>query len=183
MATTFIGETYLRETIPFNGNVDMNDLTPHIIVAQEMYIQPLLGTNFYNYMISKYSGQTLTTNEEVLMGYIKPVLAFKVGSLSLSFLTYSIKNKGPQTQSGDNSASVDRGVLSYLLNEMDNRFEFYSQRLVNYLDDNSSLFPGYTTNNTTDFTPDKTVYSGPFVFDDVDSRQCFFNRFGYWPNI
>ena len=183
MSTIFIGEQYLRDTIPFNGNVDMSDLTPHMLVAQEMYIQPVLGTNFYNYMVSKYSGQTLTANEETLMSYIKPTLAFKVGALALSFLQYSVKNKGPQTQSGDFSTSTDKSILSYLVNEMNNRYEWYNQRLVNYLCDNSSLYPGYTSNNSDDLSPSKTTYSSPFVLNTYNSNRDFFLRYGYWPNL
>ena len=168
MATTnidFISETYIRENTVLNQNLDIKDIVNNINVAQDMYIQPILGTNFYNELLTKYSNQTLTADETDLVLHIKPGLAYRASEMSLPFIQYQIKNKGPQTQSGDNSDSVDTGVLGYLRNELSNRAEFYEQRLVNYLCDNKDLFDGYINNNDEDIKPtDEGNYDGGFAF-------------------
>lgn len=168
MATTnidFVSETYIRENTVLNQNLDINDVVNNINVAQDMFIQPVLGTNFYNELLTKYNNQTLNSDETTLVLHIKPGLAYRASEMALPFIQYQIKNKGPQSQSGDNSDSVETSVLSYLRNELANRAEFYEQRLVNYLCDNSSLFPGYISGNDTDIKPtDEGNYDGGFAF-------------------
>ncbi len=161
----FISETYIKENTPLSQNIDVKDILPHIQPAQDLHIQDILGSNFYNYLWTAYSGQTLTANEETLVTKIKPALAYRAAEMALPFIQYQVKNKGIQTQFGDNSVGVGMSELSYLRNELKNRAEFYSVRVVEYLKENSSLFSGYTTNNTTDIDPDKSSpYNCGIVF-------------------
>ena len=159
MAITFVSETYIRENTVFNQNLDIKDIVNNIDPASDMHIQPILGMNFYNELLLSYSGQTLTANEIILVGHIKPALSYRAAEMSLPFIQFQIKNKGPQTQSGDFSAPVDTSVLNYLRNELENRAEFYETRLVNYLCEFGTLFDGYINNNTTDISPsDESPY-------------------------
>ena len=156
MATVlFIGEEYIRENTVFNLNVDTKDIQQSAGVAQDMHIQPILGTTFYNELEAAYSAQTLTADETALMEYIKPALAYQACQMTLPFLAYSIKNKGPQVQFGDNSSNSDATAFHFLRKEIQNRAEFYTQRLIAYLCDNANLFPSYSSseNNSTDMVP------------------------------
>lgn len=182
----FISETYIRENTVFNQNLDIKDIVQNIDPAQDMYIQPILGTNFYNYLLDSYSAQTLTTDETTLVMHIKPALAYRAAEMALPFIQYQIKNKGPQSQFGDNSAGVDQTVLSYLRNELKNRAEFYETRLKNYLCQNSNLFSGYTssTNTNVDMRPNINASgydSGFATYPTYYNRNCngfngFFNN-------
>jgi hypothetical protein len=179
--TYFISETYLRENTPFNQNLDINDIVNNIDPASDMHIQPILGKNFYDSLLLSYSAQTLTANETTLVMHIKPALAYRAAELSLPFIQYQIKNKGPQTQSGDNSAAIDLTTLRYLTNELKNRAEFYEQRLINYLCDNSASFPAYTTNNSTDISPSTaSPYDSGFALYGNLSDRDFFKKYGYY---
>jgi len=153
----FITESYIKDNTPLSQNLDIKDIRPNIDPAQDMFIQPILGTNFYNYLLGVYSAQTLTADETTLVMHIKPTLAYRAAEMSLPFIQCQIKNKGPQNQFGDNSNNVDQTVLSYLRNELKNRTEFYETRLKKYLCDNANLFPEYTTNNNVDVLPEKGV--------------------------
>ena len=155
MNILFISETYIRENTPLNQNLDIKDIVNNIPSAQDMYIQPILGSNFYDYLLGVYSAQTLTSDEQTLVMLIKPALAYRSAEMSLPFVQYQIKNKGPQSQFGDNSNQVEMTQLSYLRNELKNRAEFYDTRLKKYLCDNGSKFPQYTTNNNVDILPEK----------------------------
>ena len=182
MATTtidFVSESYLRENTVFNQNLDIKDIVQNIGPAQDMHIQPVLGTNFYNDLLNSYSAQTLTANEIILVGHIKPALAYRAAEMALPFIQYQIKNKGPQTQNGDNSNSVDNTVLSYLRNELQNRAEFYETRLTKYLNANSSLFSGYTNDNNDDITPDGSTNTYDSGFATYGKTECFFRKYGY----
>lgn len=181
MPTYFITESYLRSNTPLNQNLDINDIVNNIDPAQDMYIQPILGQNFYNALLVSYSAQTLTADETTLVMHIKPALAYRAAEMSLPFIQYQIKNKGPQVQSGDFSSPVDQTQLNYLRNELKNRAEFYEQRLINYLCDNSSLFPAYTTNNSTDISPSSaSAYDSGFALYGQLSDRDFFKKYGYY---
>jgi hypothetical protein len=177
--TSFIGEAYIRENTVFNQNLDIKDIVQNIDPAADMHIQPILGTNFYNTLLLAYSAQTLTANETTLVMHIKPALAYRAAEMSLPFIQYQIKNKGPQTQSGDNSTNVDQTVLHYLRNELKNRAEFYETRLTKYLNANTSLFSGYTSNNNDDITPDGSTNTYDSGFATYGKSECFFKKYGY----
>lgn len=156
MRQYFTSEQYLRDNLPISRNLDSKDLMPNVQIAEEMIIQNILGSEFYEYLYDKFTGQTLNANEVILVqDYIKPPQAYRALALALPFLYSSIKNKGPQTQSEDFSNSVDLTSLKFLINETKNRAEFYENRLQMYLCKNSGLFPQYTQNNDGVILPDK----------------------------
>ena len=55
----FITETYLKVNTPITANVDVTDVTPYIATQAALRVQPILGTTFYNYMLTQYNAQTL----------------------------------------------------------------------------------------------------------------------------
>ena len=151
--TLFVSEQYIKENTPLSDNISAKDIVNNIEVAQDMHTQSILGTNFYYEIMTKYKDQTLDANEVILVGHIKPSVAYRAATMALPFISYQIKNKGTQTQTGDFSSNADDSVISYLKNELENRAEFYEKRLLVYLCESGSLFPGYTTNNSTDMNP------------------------------
>jgi len=63
----FITENYLKTQTPITANVDVTDVTPYIKTQSDMRVQPILGTYFYNYMLTGYNAQTLNNDEETLV--------------------------------------------------------------------------------------------------------------------
>jgi hypothetical protein len=170
MSVYFISINYIKLNSPVSQNVDANDLRPHIKPASDMYIQPVLGTNFYDYLVSGYTAQVLSANETTLVEYIQPVVMYYTCVLAMPFLNYQVKNKGSQFQNSDFSTSSENGdkkATSFIMNELENKAQFYLKRLENYLDDNASLFTQYTTNNNDDITPsDVTPYRCGITYYD-----------------
>jgi len=166
MAATilFISDSYLKAFTPIGPLVDWVESEPNVILAQDSFIADILGTNFYNYMQGVYSAQTMSVDESTLMTYIKPALAYRVADQMAPFINYQFKNKGIMSQSGDYAQSVDLDAMKYVRNELSNRADFYAKRLSNYLCDNRTLFPQYTTNNNTDMSPHKGGYDSDLAF-------------------
>ena len=170
MAIYFISEQYLKANTAISALVDPADIAPQIPAAQDMWTQDILGSNFYNYLWNAYSAQTLTTNEITLVEKIKPALAWRCAEMTVPFLNYKISNKGMQTQNGDFSNSVTLEELRYLRHELKNNAEFYEERLIKYLCDNGNLYPQYSTNNSTDLSPNnQTTYDCDLAFP---STRC-----------
>jgi len=183
MAILFVTETYIRENTVFNQNLDIKDIVQNIDPAQDMHVQPILGSTYYEYLLNAYSAQTLTADETTLVMHIKPMLAYRAAEMALPFIAYQIKNKGPQTQFGENSAAVDQTVISYLRNELKNRAEFYETRLRRYLCLNANLFTGYVNQSLSeDMVPDKSIegYDSGFAQYPgyrTNNNNCGFNGF------
>jgi hypothetical protein len=119
---------------------------------------------------------TLTADEEILVNLIKPGLAYRAAEMSLPFVQYQTKNKGPQTQFGDNSAAVDIPVLSYLRKELRNRAEAYESRLKTYICANFALYSGLTNSNIGDVKTN--LNEGGFDSDFATYPGCTIRRCG-----
>ena len=151
----FITETYLKTNTPITANVDVTDVTPYIKTQADLRVQPILGSVFYNYLLSEYNAQTLNPEEETLVGFIQPVVAWRSAEDAIFGLTYQLKNKGLQTQFGDNSGSVSRAEVAFGMEHYAQKASFFEQRLIRYLLANKNLFPLFISheNRDTDLRP------------------------------
>ena len=155
-----VSETKLKAFTDINENVSVDILLPNIQIAQDIGCQTLLGTKFYNSLRTKIQGQTLNPEETILLEeYIQPYLLHRAYYEALPSIYMRIMNKGivvGQTEEG-NAASV--GEMRYLRNIQQNRYEFYSQRLMDYIKANQGYFPDYYTYTTNDgMKPSKENY-------------------------
>ena len=99
----FITEDYLKSNTPITQNVDAKDIVPFIAPASEMFVQPILGTYFYNHMLDGYNAQSLNADEFALYKLLQPIVAWRAAADAVYALTYQLKNKGLATQDGENS--------------------------------------------------------------------------------
>jgi len=156
MSIFFITEAYIKLKTPITQNVDVNEITPFIATVSDMRIQPILGTYFYNDILTKYNAQTLTADEETLVAKIQPCIAWYSAADAVFALTYQLKNKGLQKQSGEYSESVSREEVGDGIEYYQSKANFYEQRLRIYLKENKDLFAEFTStsNNDSDMKPD-----------------------------
>jgi len=171
--TFFISENYLKTKTVFNKNIDASDIVPNISAAQDMFIENILGKNFCDYLLNKYDNQSLSPDEISLVENIKPALAYRAAELTLPFVQWQIKNKGPQSMNGENTQSIDIQSFNYLRNEIRNRAEFYETKLIKFLNENKNKFAKYTNNNNYLIPPsdEKNAFdSGLATYDD----ECYF---------
>ena len=151
----FITETYLKVNTPMTANVDVTDVTPYIATQAALRVQPILGTTFYNYLLTQYNNTALNPDEINLVEFIQPVIAWRSAEDAIFGLTYQLKNKGLQTQNGDYSASVSRNEVAFGMEHYAQKASFFEQRLIRWLLTNKNLFPLFisTTNMDTDLRP------------------------------
>jgi hypothetical protein len=158
----FVTENYLKLQTPITANVDVTDVTPFIKTQSDMRVQPILGTYFYKYMLTGYNAQTLNNDEETLVTYIQPVVAWRSAEDAVFGLSYQLKNKGLQMQNGDYSTSVTQSEVAFAQDHYAQKASFYETRLFNYLKENKDLFPEFTSelNKDSDIKPTKTKDNG-----------------------
>jgi len=151
----FITENYLKTNTPITANVDVTDVTPYIATQAQLRVMPILGTTFFNYMLQVYNNQTATNDEETLIKFIQPIIAWRSAEDAVFGLTYQLKNKGLQTQNGDFSSSVSQREVAFGMEHYAQKAAFFEERLIKYLIKNKSLYPEFISleNRDTDLRP------------------------------
>lgn len=163
MSTTtglFISAKRLKDQTPLTGSVDDKLLVPMIKLAQDKHILTALGTDLYNELLDliilNYSMSTdqLTLVQE----YIQPCLVQYSFAESLPTLRVRFVNHATTIMSSEQSTAASYEDLKPIINAAINNAQFYRQRLIDYLCDNSTLFPKYSTNTGADISPESRNY-------------------------
>ena len=125
-----------------------------------MNILPVLGTDLYEKLKSDIQGGSLTGAYKTLVEtYIQPALVqFAFSTLApylrLRFSNNSVVVMGATEQSS--SASYDD--IKPLMDVATDAAEFYRQRLIDYIRNNQSSFPEFSTNSGADLDPTTNNY-------------------------
>ena len=172
MAVLFISENKLKKSTTINGNVDVELLRPYMKVAQDIHIHPKLGTDLYNKLQSDITGSSLTGNYQTLVeDYIQDALVHWTLYECIPFLGYKIMNKNIVRKTSEQSENAGLDELNYLRVVVRNTAEWYTERLIDYVRHNTSLFPEYNTNTNEDISPTKQNYYSGMNLDTVPKRR------------
>ena len=167
----FIDDQYLKTYTPMGKSIDVNLIYPFVQESQDIYTQDLLGTPLYNYLEYKlYIGTTFSTpyftQQEVnLINICSKALAYWTVYLALPHLAIQIRNLGVARATSDNTALSSISELKYIREEMQNLAEFWNQRVVNYICDNSIYFPLYGAASD-DMYPQTWQYDSDIYIED-----------------
>jgi hypothetical protein len=157
--TLFISTDRLKRDSALGGSVDDNLLLPYILMAQDRYILPILGTDLTNKLISDIQGSSLTGNYlTLLQTYIQPALVQFAFATVLPFLRLRMVNNSVVTMSSEQGSSVAHEDLKPLINASMDQGEFYRERLIDFIQNNTSSFPEYSSNTGSDLTPTTQNY-------------------------
>lgn len=149
MATLFYSPTQIKEDTTLSSNVDERYLTETILYCQDVYIQKLLGTTYFNELKGYIDAGTMAGAHKTLMDdYIRPCLKYYTLAEVLYVVSFPITNKGVVRRDGDHSTNADKGHVDLLKNEHINRAEWYAQRLIDYLCENDTNYPNYRNPGT-----------------------------------
>jgi hypothetical protein len=157
--TLFISTNRLKKDSALGGSVDDDLLLPYILMAQERYILPVLGTDLYNKLISDIQGSSLTGNYlTLLQNYIQATLVQFSFATCLPFLRLRMSNNSVVTMNTENGSSVSHNDLKPLINASIDHGEFLRERLIEYISNNTSSFPEYSSNTGADLSPTTANY-------------------------
>ena len=163
-AVIFISEQRLKSTTAIHGNVDPQDLLPAVVTAQDIYVQSLLGTTFYNGLKTRIVAGTETPEEETLLNdYIAPMIANYAMYVAFPTLAYKIFNKSISQPTSEEANPATLEEIKYVRDGVLNTAEFYRERAREFLCNNNEDFPEYQNPDSDDgMVPDKhpDYYSG-----------------------
>lgn len=159
----FLTENKLKDYTITLGNVDFLLINPIIKTNAEMWIQPSLGTYFYNHLLNAYNNQTLNSDELIIMDMIQSALGWRVTVDLVISTSAQLSNKGVQEQNGLNSNIASSSKIGMLTNHYRSKAEYFENQLRHYLYNNKNLFPQYCDKLNNDCTvfyrPSKKQYN------------------------
>jgi hypothetical protein len=162
-----------KEDVPkrtfLNGNVDIDQWIQYVELAQEIHIQNVLGTDLLAQCKSLITAGTLgdagnEAYETLVETWTKPALVWWTMVEYLPFANYQLSNKGIYKHTSENADGVDKSEVDALTEKARDTAQYYTERLVRYLCNNSESFTEYTSNSDEDISPDKDVnFSGWYL--------------------
>ena len=169
-----ISENKIKAFTNINKNVDVQAIRAEISVAQDIHLQNLLGTRFYNHLLSQVNstGNTFNNNELTLVNdYISPYLIQVSYYEMIPHIHFRTMNVGIVKAGAVDGGrdGVDIETMKYLRTIQKQRSDFYQQRLQDYLLTGlgQNLFPDYLTQTTTDgmLADRASKYNSPIVLN------------------
>lgn len=179
MGVLLISEIKLKNFTNINKNVDMDVLKAEVQIAQDIDLQTILGTKFYNHLLSQVSatGNTFNNDEKTLVdSYIQPFLIQQAYFQCIPHLMYRSMNRGIVEGVMENATSVDIETMKYLRTIQKQRADFYMTRLQDYLliGYGQNKFPDYVSQSTIDgMIPDRSQKYNNGIFLAHTSRKGY----------
>jgi hypothetical protein len=178
----FISENYLRDLTYIGGNVQDNVLKSAIKKAQTIKIQSVLGKALYEKLATDIynaggSISGLTQDYQTLfVDYVVPALTSWSLFESIVPLTLKFTNKGVSRAADSYTDGIDLETMKYIRDDARNEAEWATERLYNYLCNNSSLFPEYFDYTAQDLFPSAKAgrYSSGIFFKKPGVQNPFF---------
>ena len=159
----FISEEKLKESTAINLNVDVDLLLPYVRQAQKLYVETKLGTDLTQKLkdlivagtIGNVGNEAYKTLLDDYVGDMLPNWAFYH---AIPFLRFKIENGNIYSKTSETGTALSETEAQHLREEVRNTAEYYTERLIDYIRNNTSSFPEYSTNSGSDVTPDANAY-------------------------
>jgi len=161
--TLYISATRLKKDTALGGSVDDNLIMPYILLAQDMNILPILGTDLDAKLKTEIQADTLSGVYKTLVEtYIQPALVQFAFSTLAPYLRLRFSNNSVVVMGAtEQSSSATYDDIKPLMDTATDAAEFYRQRCIDYLRDNTSSFPEYSSNTGSDLDPTtRNYYAG-----------------------
>ena len=176
MGVLLISEVKLKNFTNINKNVDMDVLKAEVQVAQDIDLQTILGSKFYNELLSKVqaTGNTFNADElELVNNFIQPYLIQTAYFNAIPHLMYRTLNRGIQEGNNEFGSPVQIETMKYLRSLQKQRADFYLQRLMDYLltGRGQNKFASYNNASTIDgMIPDRVQKYNNGIFLNKSTR-------------
>lgn len=159
-----ISEQRVKKLTNLDDNVRVEEITPFILQAQDLYLQDRLGTKFFDRLKAGVIANDLNADEQALLNdYIGSMLAHYALYLMLPGLKYKLVEKGILSGQSEETGATTLDELKYLRQTVLDTAEFYDERLRERLCDlPSGTFPEYSSPGSDGMHPNsqKPYFSG-----------------------
>jgi len=159
----FISEEKLKDSSAINLNVDTTLLLPYIRQSQKLYCETALGTDLNQKLKDLIIAGTVNNagNEAyatLLNDYISDVLVSYSFYHAIPFLRFKIENGNIYSKTSETGTALSTEEAQHLREEIMNTGQYYRERLIDYIRNNTASFPEYSTNTGADVSPSTANY-------------------------
>ena len=159
----FIYQQKLAESTAINLNVDTELLLPYVRQAQKLYVEPKLGTKLTKKIKDLITAGTINdvanaAYKTLLEDYIGDMLPNWAFYHAVPFLRFKIENGNIFSKTSETGTSLSTEEAQHLREEIRNTSEYYTERMIEYVTNNLSDFPEYSTNTGADVSPDRNAF-------------------------
>lgn len=159
----FISEDKLKDSTAINMNVDVEFLLLFVKQAQKLYVETKLGTDLTQKLkdliiagtINNAGNESYATLINTYIGDMLPNFAFYH---AIPFLRFKVENGNIYSKTSETGNALSTEEAQHLRSEVLNTGEYYMERMIEYVTNNLSSFPEYSTNSGADVSPDKNAY-------------------------
>jgi len=147
----FISEAKLKDSTAINLNVDVDILLPFVREAQKIYVETALGTNLNNKLKALITAGTVddvgNENYKILLDeYIGDMLPSYSLYHAFNYLRHKVENGNIFSKTSETGNALSTEEAQSFREEILNTGSYYRERLIDYLCNNTGLFPEYNTN-------------------------------------
>ena len=161
-----ISEKTIKENSLVSNNVDGKYIQNAIRTAQDISLQPIIGSKLFNRLCEGVAQDNLSELEtDLISTYIQPILLNAVMSDLVLQLTYKFRNMGTVQTTDTNIILPSLKDLEYIRNDYSMKATFYMNRLSDYLKANCTKFAQYPGCSCEELKADKMAFKHPFVLD------------------
>ena len=155
----FISEAKLKDSTAINLNVDIDLLLPFVREAQKLRIETALGTDLTQKLKDEITAGTLAGAYQTLVDdYIGDCLPAYSLYHAIPFLRFKVENGNIYSKTSETGTALTDAEAQHFREEILNTASYYRERLIDYICNNTSSFPEYSTNTGADVNPSKDNY-------------------------
>lgn len=139
--TLIISEELLKLYSPLSKNIDVDKVYPYLHLAQQYYLEDILGISLLEELQYQVENECLTEENKALILKVAPVLSNYACYLALRSLTYSVTEKGVTLEKSDNSQPISEKELGEFILSLKETCEMHKEVLIKYLCRCSLTYP------------------------------------------
>ena len=159
----FVSESKLKDSTAINLSVDNEILLPYLRQSQKLYVETHLGTplnqKLKDLIIAGTVGLPANAAYKTLLDdYIGDMLPNWALYHCIPFLRFKVENGNIYSKTSETGTALTTEESQHLREEIRNTAEYYTERMIDYLCNNNTLFPEYGTSSGSDVDADRKAY-------------------------
>lgn len=132
--TLFITPAEMAATTILGGNVDIDKYIINIAFAQLSVIEPLLGTELYDKIVSDFEGDTLAGDYETLFDeYVHPITKHEALAEYIEVSNFMVDNGGTFKHTADNRENTTKDDTQFLAGKYHSLAQMYIKRFNKWI--------------------------------------------------
>ena len=159
----FISEEKLKDSTAINLNVDVDILLPFVREAQKIYVETALGTDLNQKLKDLITAGTVNDGgNEAYATLLNDFIGDMLPSYSLyhafNYLRHKVENGNIFSKTSETGNPLSTEEAQSFREEIFNTASYCRERLIDYICNNTSSFPEYSTNTGADVSPSSANY-------------------------